>query len=59
MSNHPYECSNCGSKDIEIRVWLILNTDKTNDDGGDDDTWCNKCEDLTRLVTSASEEEEE
>ena len=59
MSNHPYECRDCGSKDIEIRVWLNLNTDKTNDDGGNDDTWCNECEALTRLVTSAPEEDEQ
>jgi hypothetical protein len=45
----PFECftvcSNCGSKNVEIRVWEHQETGNLSGaTGDDDDTWCNECE---------------
>jgi len=56
MSNHPYECRECGSKDIEMQLWVNLLTNKTSEDGNSD-IWCNDCEESTKLDVSAPEED--
>lgn len=45
-----YRCRVCGSKDIEIPMWVNMNTNIPNGDygsDGDTDCWCKDCEDHT------------
>lgn len=38
-------CDNCGSDDVEIRVWQNLKTGRIDDMNCDrEDTWCKNCE---------------
>lgn len=51
MTEQIIVCKECGSDDVELRVWLNLKTKETSDcsDGDDEDTWCNKCEEHTGI----------
>lgn len=38
-------CENCGSYDVEHRVWQHLNNGKISGETSDkEDTWCNSCQ---------------
>ena len=38
-------CSECGSRDVEIRSWIHQRNGNISGETGDDaDTWCNACE---------------
>ncbi len=48
-------CSNCGSIDVEMRMWVNPNTQKTGERCSDfsekDDNWCKTCESHAELLT--------
>ena len=49
-------CMNCGSDDVEIRVWLNLKTGMTDDGGCErDDTWCKTCEEHAGISYKSKE----
>ena len=37
-------CSNCGSENVQIRVWYNPNTQEVAYDCNDGDAWCDNCE---------------
>ena len=41
-----WKCKLCGSKDVESKDWVKLNTGKATGtfEGTDEDTWCCSCE---------------
>lgn len=46
-------CQKCGSKSVDIKVWVDANTNEITgiaSDGDSDDTWCNDCQDHTGLI---------
>ena len=47
-----WRCTECKGKNVEIRAWVNPNDLKQIDfieDGGNDDNWCNDCDDHTEL----------
>ena len=47
-----YYCKDCGSQDIEARHWVNINNDEVGSIllGGDDDYYCNGCDDNVDIV---------
>ena len=41
-----YVCQECGSPEIQMQCWVMVNTDKILDDTGSYH-WCNNCEEVT------------
>ncbi len=49
-------CEECGSDDVEIRVWYNLNTGRIDDGNVDrEDTYCGKCDDHNGIKYIAKE----
>lgn len=48
-------CSECGSSDVEIRMWVNPNTkvigDRCSDPTEEEDNWCKTCEEHVELLT--------
>lgn len=48
-------CENCGSTDVEMKMWVNPNTSEIGDDCSSrkeaGDCFCNECQDNTRLLT--------
>lgn len=46
------KCSNCGSIDVEYKVWYNPNTEELRDEAvlDGDDCWCNGCEEHHDLI---------
>lgn len=44
-------CAYCGSDNIEIRMWVNPNTNEIGNDCGEDECWCNNCEDHNYFLT--------
>lgn len=43
-------CGICGSPDIEIRMWVSVNTNEVKGPCDDNETYCNLCEEIIRLA---------
>lgn len=52
---HKMYCSQCGSSDVDIRVWVNPNTHTITQDPLEvtdiEDCWCNNCEEHTEIKT--------
>lgn len=58
-SRELYVCEECGSSDVEVLNWCDANSDKVTDAAhGDDDVYCNACEDHTGIVPRSEYVEE-
>ena len=47
-------CEDCGSSDVETKMWVNPNTDELKDscsDGESDDNYCNNCQSHPNLIT--------
>lgn len=48
-------CSECGSNDVEIKMWVNPNTDEIGDECNtsleEEDCWCKNCEEHVDLLT--------
>jgi len=42
-----YKCSECGSTDLEVEVWMHLNNNEVHGDAGDT-AWCPECEEHSK-----------
>ena len=43
-----YVCTDCGNANIQIRMWVNINTNEIIDDVDDkNECWCNQCENHT------------
>lgn len=54
MNNNNFDtlyCENCGSTDVEMRMWVNPNTDQIGGDCDDDDCWCCNCQEHVKLAT--------
>jgi hypothetical protein len=55
-----YTCDNCGSTEVDQKVWIRLNTEAGKeldsvaygDKNNPSDNWCNVCEDHTTVTFS-------
>lgn len=45
-------CPNCGSDNVEIKVWINANTNELGVNCGDDKGYCNDCEEHGELILS-------
>lgn len=55
-----YVCKQCGSEDIQVRMWVGANDNKVGDwcnEDFDNECWCNECEDITSYETKEDEED--
>ena len=43
-------CGICGSPDIEVRMWVNVNTNEVKSSCDDNETYCNICEEIIRLA---------
>jgi len=43
-------CGICGSPDIEVRMWVNVNTNEVKSSCDDNETFCNGCEEIIRLA---------
>lgn len=52
--NDPYVCSNCGSINVENKVWVNANTGVISggilDEDDDNDCWCDDCQEHHELI---------
>ena len=44
-------CEECGSTDVEMRMWVNPNTEEIDGDCDDDDCWCCNCQEHVKLLT--------
>ena len=54
-------CKICGSPDIELRMWVKINSNEITSSCDDNETYCNGCEEIIRLadvITMAEYDEE-
>ena len=42
-------CNKCGSPEIEVRMWVNVNTNEVKSSCDDSETFCNGCEEIIRL----------
>ena len=55
-----WKCKECGSDDVEVKVWANLKTgEQDHSDWSDHEQYCVKCEDQAELVFVEDEEEEQ
>ncbi len=56
-------CETCGSKNVQVAMWVRPNTMEIVDDFGSwkepDTKWCDKCEDHTSLKDTELEDEDD
>jgi len=52
-------CSKCGSPDIELRMWVNINTNEVSSCCDDGDTFCNSCEEIIDNLTTMAKFDEE
>lgn len=54
MSDKFYVCKECGSKDVEQKFWVNLNTSEIKEECSSDeydDQWCNSCQNNCLITT--------
>lgn len=47
-------CGICGSPNIEIRMWVDVNTNEVKSSCDDNETFCNGCDKIIRLADLSS-----
>ena len=52
-SDMTWVCEECGNPDIQIKAWVMVNSNKHVEDCPDDDgkAWCNQCDSHTNMCT--------
>lgn len=54
MKNTTLVCENCGSSNVQTKMWVDANTNEIKDsvsDGESNDNWCEDCETHPNLIT--------
>lgn len=61
MSKRKYVCSECGSRNVEINVWVNVNKPKVDDDiptllsqALQEESFCNECQCHTDIISQES-----
>ena len=50
-TEYVHVCEECGSDDVETRMWMNLKTGHSEPISNDlEDNWCNRCEDHVSLM---------
>ena len=58
MSEIIYVCENCGSHDVQTKMWVDVNDSNiidgyASDLSEEEDNWCRHCEDHYKIITQS------